>query len=68
MADTHRGLVDCDDVLDNTGQIKAMINGGFNGSVSMEAFAPQVHESPDLAAQLRDSFNFINSGLATVVA
>jgi len=66
MVDAHRGLVDCDDVLDNAGQLRALVAGGFTGPVSMEAFAPAVHRLPDLAEQLRHSFNFINSGLTAV--
>ena len=68
LTDASRGLVDANDRLDNKGQIKAMIAGGFTGPISMEAFAAEVHGSPNLVAQLRDSFTFINSGLAAKVA
>jgi len=61
LTDAHRVLVDSKDTLDNVPQIKSMIDGGYNGPVSMEVFAPHVHQSPHLVSQLRDSFDFINS-------
>ncbi len=68
LTDRSRGLVDSDDTLDNIGQIRALTRGGFSGPVSMEAFAPQVKDVAALATNLRDSFNFIKSGLAAEVA
>jgi len=68
LTDSFRGLVNGNDLLDNVGQLRAMIDGGYTGSISMEAFDKQVHQLPDLAVQLRDSYDFINSGLAAVVA
>jgi len=65
LTDAHRALVDSKDTLDNIGQIKSMVDGGYNGPVSMEVFAPDVHQSPYLASQLQDSFDFINSNQGT---
>jgi len=67
LTDAHRVLVDSDDILDNTGQLTAIIAAGYNGPVSMEVFAPEVQSSPDLAEQLCDSFKFINSEIADTV-
>jgi len=63
MNDTHRGLVDNNDRLDNVGQLKALIDGGYSGCVSMEAFAPQVHAATDLNKRLSDSFNYLISAV-----
>lgn len=68
MQDCHRVLVNEQDQLNTVRQLQALLADGFQGPVSMEVFAPEVHELPDLAVKLRDSFDFINSGLAAMVA
>lgn len=68
MQDCHRGLVNEQDQLNNLDQLEKLISDGYKGPVSMEAFAPEVHALPDLTTPLRDSYQFINSGLATMVA
>lgn len=65
LTDAHRGLVDRNDRLDNTGQLKALIDGGYEGPISMEAFAPQVHAATDFNKQLSDSFNYLISAVDT---
>jgi len=61
MQDTHRVLVDESDCLDNIGQIKALLDGGFTGPFSYEAFSPDVHAFTDPRAELFGSFNHITS-------
>lgn len=68
MQDSHRVLVDQHDRLGNVEQLCALIGAGYEGPVSMECFAPQVHELKDPAEAVQGSFDFINSGLAAAVA
>jgi len=63
MQDTHRVLVNKFDCLDNVGQIKTLLNEGYTGPFSHEAFSPQVHAFTDPGAELFGSFNYITSSL-----
>lgn len=68
MTDAHRILVDSADRLGNTGQIGALQALGYAGPVSFEAFAPQVHASTALQADLAASIQFIRDGVARKAA
>jgi len=63
MRDAHRVLVDDWDVLDNLGQVRALLAGGYRGPVSFEPFASAVHEVSDVAGAIRDSMRFIAGGI-----
>ncbi len=63
LTDAHRGLVDDRDRLQNVEQIDALMRAGFAGPVSMEAFAPEVHQMTDPATQLAGSYRYIASQL-----
>ena len=64
MTDAHRILVNGADRLGNIDQIKALQALGFNGPVSFEAFAPEVHAATTLDADLVASIQFIREGVA----
>ena len=68
MQDAHRVLVSDADRLQNQEQVASLKLDGYDGPVSMEAFAPEVHNFLNPAEYLRDSFQFISSGLAARVA
>lgn len=68
MQDAHRVLVTEGDRLGNIDQIAALQALGWNGPVSFEAFAPEVHRYTDPKAQLAASFDFIRQGLARKAA
>lgn len=61
MRDPHRILVDAGDRLDNVGQIRALIAGGYSGLLSFEPFSPAVHGLADPQAALAQSIAFIRS-------
>jgi 2-keto-myo-inositol isomerase len=61
IEDRHRMLVSADDILGTLAQVQAMLRGGYRGLVSMEAFAPSVHESADIAAALTASFALLRT-------
>jgi len=63
IRDEHRVLVDQHDRLGNIEQILALINGGYNGPVSMEAFAPAVHQYANAGSKLNESFEFIQTAV-----
>lgn len=68
MTDTHRLLVNAGDRLGNIPQLKSLLDAGYTGPVSFEAFAPDVHAIDDPAAELRTSMDFIRSHLTAEVA
>lgn len=68
MRDEHRMLVDANDRLGNVDQISAMLKAGYDGPISFEAFAPEVHERDDPVPALRDSIEFIRSRLTALAA
>jgi 2-keto-myo-inositol isomerase len=68
MADGHRIHVDAHDRLGNIEQIMALIRGGYDGPISVEAFASSVHESADPAGDLAGSFKFIRDQIAAEAA
>jgi len=63
MLDPHRVLVDATDRLDNVGQIKTLLAGGYAGAFSFEPFAPQVQQLADPKAALRSSIKYIEARL-----
>lgn len=68
MRDADRVLVDPLDRLGNIAQLKLLHQSGWDGFVSMEAFAPAVHALADPTAALRRSFDFISSHLEAQAA
>ena len=52
IRDMHRVLVTDDDRLGTIAQLRALLAGGYNGSVSIEPFAPGVDHDTDLQACL----------------
>lgn len=68
MADRHRILVDGHDRLGTLAQIEAMVEAGYTGPISVEAFATEVHDARDAAGDIARSFNFIRSRLAEMAA
>ncbi|MFN0115981.1 MAG: TIM barrel protein [Paracoccaceae bacterium] len=68
MRDGHRVLVDSRDRLGNNEQIAALLAGGYAGPVSFEPFAKEVHDLGDPVAALRQSMDFIRTGVAAHAA
>jgi 2-keto-myo-inositol isomerase len=64
IRDAHRVLVGTGDLMDNVGQIRALIAGGYRGPFSFEPFAESVHALRDQAGALRESMAFVRQGLA----
>ncbi len=64
MRDPHRVLVDDADRLGNVAQIRALRGAGYDGPISFEPFAPEVHALGDAYAPLRASMTFIDAGVA----
>lgn len=61
MRDPHRVMVGASDRLDNIGQIRALIDAGYEGPFSFEPFAPSVHRTADVASMVRASMEFIKA-------
>jgi 2-keto-myo-inositol isomerase len=61
MRDRERVLVTADDMIDNAGQVKALLAGGFDAGVSFEPFAEEVSGDPQLAKSLAASLAYLKS-------
>ncbi|MGQ7246462.1 TIM barrel protein [Halomonas sp. V046] len=64
MQDGDRLLVGEADRLDNVGQLRRLIEGGYRGDVSFEPFAEKVHALADPLAALEQSLAFLRERLA----
>ena len=63
MLDAHRVLVGPKDRLGNIEQLRQLYADGYDGIVSFEPFAKEVHELPDPIAATRESMNFVREAL-----
>ena len=68
MQDRHRVLVDKSDRLGNVEQLRTLRRSDYDGPVSFECFAPEIHELTDPRAELARSFAFIGSALTVQAA
>ena len=68
LADRHRVLVDASDRLDTVGQITALVGAGYDGPLSFEPFAAEIHGLPDARPAVAASMEFITARLETQVA
>lgn len=59
MKDAHRVLVDGADRLDNVGQVRQLVAGGYAGPLSFEPFADSVSNASDIRSLLADSMAFL---------
>jgi 2-keto-myo-inositol isomerase len=61
IRDADRILVTKDDVMDNRGQVAALLDGQCRAPISYEPFSPQVRELPlsELKAQLQKSIDYL---------
>ncbi len=59
MRDAQRVLVNADDLIDNKGQIAALIAGGCSAATSYEPFATEVCTDPNIAAALKVSMDYL---------
>lgn len=63
IRDAHRVLVGEADLMDNLGQLRRLLRGGYSGPVSFEPFSAEIHALPDIAGALRSSMGFVTQAL-----
>lgn len=63
MLDAHRVLVEAGDRLGNLPQIRALLDAGYDGPVSFEPFAAEVHEAADPKGAIKASMTFVSAQL-----
>lgn len=63
MLDEHRVLVDDQDRLKNIEQLTQLSQRGYKGPVSIEAFAPEVHQLDSAKDSLLACFKYIESNI-----
>jgi 2-keto-myo-inositol isomerase len=64
MLDGHRVLVGPKDRLGNVEQLRRLYADGYDGVVSFEPFAKEVHSLPDPIGAVRDSMAYLRQALA----
>ncbi|MEG9862702.1 MAG: TIM barrel protein [Parvularculales bacterium] len=64
MEDRHRVLVDHRDRIGNITQLRTLLDMGYDGLISLECFAPEVHASVDIQRDVQRTFEFIRSSLS----
>lgn len=64
MLDAHRLLVGPEDRLDNIGQLKRLLEAGYEGYVAFEPFAQDVHDLEAPVAAVVQSMEYIRQRLA----
>jgi 2-keto-myo-inositol isomerase len=64
MLDGHRVLVGPKDRLGNVEQLKRLYADGFDGIVSFEPFAKEVHELAQPVAAVRESMAYVQRAVA----
>ena len=65
LDDSHRGLVDQNDRLGSLSQVAALVEGGYDGPISVEAFSPAIQGLDDPFDALQTSLSFILSQLTS---
>lgn len=68
LQDAHRVLVDGQDRLGNIAQITALLRGGYEGPISIEAFSPDIHALSDPKDALSRSIHFIETSCTALAA
>lgn len=63
MLDGHRVLVGPKDRLGNIDQLRVLLNDGYDGIVSFEPFAKEVHDNPDGIGAIRRSMDYVRQQL-----
>ncbi len=63
VQDAHRVFVDAGDRCQNLEQIRVFLAAGYDGAFSFECTDPSVWDSPRLAADIKESFEYIESNL-----
>lgn len=63
MLDAHRVLVDGADRLGNLAQLRELATGGYDGPVSFEPFAAEVHARRDIEDALRASMDLLRPAM-----
>jgi len=68
LVDTDRSWVKAGDRLENLEQLRQLAHGGYQGPISIEAFAPSVHNVQNPEEELLACFNHIGPSLQTIAA
>jgi len=68
MQDAHRVLIDARDRLGNVEQIRDLVAQGYDGLFSYECFSPETHALEDPYAEIKKSFDFIESQIQAIAA
>ncbi len=68
LRDDERGFVWLDDRIGTLDQLRHILDAGYSGPASMEAFAPEVQNDPAISAHLVASLDYIRASLMPAAA
>lgn len=63
MRDPQRVLIDADDMIDNRGQVKRLMDAGYKGYISFEPFASSVHKDKAIARSIARSMDYLEGAI-----
>lgn len=61
LTEPDRGFVFLGDRVGNIARLRAMVDAGYQGFVSMEPFSPETQQDPKIAERLRASLDYVAS-------
>lgn len=61
LTEPDRGFVFLGDRVGNIARLRAMVDAGYQGFVSMEPFSPETQNDPQIAERLRASLDYVAS-------
>lgn len=61
LTEPDRGFVFLGDRVSNIARLRAMVEAGYQGFVSMEPFSPETQQDPQIAERLRASLDYVVS-------
>ena len=66
LAEPDRAFVFMGDRVGNIGRLRAVVDAGYRGYVSMEPFSPETQKDPQIAERLRASLDYVASAARLV--
>ena len=63
LTEPDRGFVFLSDRVDNIARLRAMVDAGYQGYISMEPFSPETQHDPKIAERLRASLDYVTSAV-----
>ncbi len=61
LTEPDRGFVFLGDRVASVARLRAMVEAGYSGFISMEPFSPETQQDPQIAARLKASLEYVTA-------